>query len=136
MDIGGGPGVEAREQSVQGGWTSTRRQVAKTGAKAGVDVWRREEAVQQCAKIETGAARDDREPSAAGDAGEGLAREPAPVSGGEGLVGVDDIKQVVRNQGALVRRRLGGADLHLAIDGYGIAADDLAGELLRQTNGE
>ena len=74
--------------------------------------------------------------SAGGDAADGFAGEAAVVAGGEGLVGRGDVEQVVRDAGALVGRGLGGADLQAAVDGDGIAGDDLAGELLGKVEGE
>ena len=43
---------------------------------------------------------------------------------------------MVRDAGALGERGLGGADLHAAVDGDGVAADDLAGEALGESEGE
>ena len=95
-----------------------------------------EEAVDERAQVEAGAAGDDGQVAAFGDAGEGFAGQAAVVAGGAGLVGPGDVDQVVRDEGALFVRGLGGADLHLAIDGDGVAADDLAVELFGETQGE
>ena len=70
------------------------------------------------------------------DAGEGFAGLTAVVAGGAGLVGPCDVDHVVLDEGALFVRGLGGADLHLAVDGYGVATDDFAVELFGEAKGE
>ena len=65
-----------------------------------------------------------------GDLAEGCAGLAGVVAGGEGMVGGGDVDEVVRNEGALFERGLGGAEVHAAIDGYGVATDDFAVELL------
>ena len=109
----GGDGAETLAQS--GGWRRGR-----------------EESIDQCAKIESGAAGDDRQMAALDDAAEGLAGEPAVVSCGAGFVRRDDVDEVVRDHRALFARGLGGAYLHLAVDGDRVATDDLAVEFLRK----
>jgi hypothetical protein len=74
--------------------------------------------------------------SAFGDADDGFAGEPAVVAGGAGLVRLEDVDEVVGDAGALGERGLCGADLHAAIDGDGVATDDLAGEALGEGEGE
>ena len=49
---------------------------------------------------------------------------------------IGDVDEVMRDGGALLGRRLGGADVHAAIDLHGIHADDFAVELRRQAAGE
>ena len=74
--------------------------------------------------------------SSSGDAGDGFTGEAAVVSGSAGLVGVDDVDEVVEDEGTFLEGGLGSADLHLTIDGYGVAADDLAVECFCETDGE
>ena len=97
---------------------------------------RGEEAVDEGAQVEAGAAGDDGQVAAFGDSGEGFAGLAAVVAGGAGFVGPCDVDHVVLDEGALFVGRLGGADLHLAVDGDGVAADDLAVELLGEAEGE
>ena len=127
MDGGGGAGVEVGEQTMKGGCAATGGECAQTAAEIGVDGGRGKEAVEQRAEIEAGAAGDDGEAAdGQGDAGEGFAGETAPIAGGKGLIGVDDVEPVMRDEGALVGGGLGGANLEVAVDGDGVAADDLA----------
>ena len=46
------------------------------------------------------------------------------------LVGVYDVHQVMRNEGLLLWRRLGGADVHVPVHLAAVAVDDLAAETL------
>ena len=110
--------------------------VAEALALAGFLGGSGEEAVDEGSEVEAGAAGDDGQAAACGDAGEGFAGLAAVVAGGAGLVGPGDVDHVVRDEGALLVGWLGGADLHLAVDGYGVAADDLAVELLGEAEGE
>ena len=53
-------------------------------------------------------------------------------AGGERLVRLGDVEQMMWNECALLARRLGCADLKIAIQSDRIATDDFAGELLAQ----
>src|SRR5216683_304977 len=140
VDGCGGGGVEAGEDTVEVGWASVLTQLgcsfAETIAEAGLLGRGGEEAVDQGAEVEAGASGDDGEVAALGDACEGFAGLAAVVAGGAGLVGPGDVDHVVLDEGALFVRGLGRTDLHLAVDGYGVAADDLAIELLGEADGE
>ena len=70
------------------------------------------------------------------DSPDRLAGQTAVVSGGEGFGGVGDVDQVVRDAAALGWRGLGGSDLHLSVDGNGVATDDLSGEALGEAERE
>ncbi len=98
--------------------------------------WCGKEAVDEGAKVEAGASGDDGKMTALRDAAQGFARLAAVVSRGARFIGPGDVDHVVLDEGALFVRGLGGADLHLAVDGYGVAADDLAVELLGEADGE
>ena len=136
MDGGCGGGVETGEDAVQVGGAAGGGDFAEAIALAGFLRWCGEEAVDEGAQVEAGASGDDGEAASFGDAGEGFAGLAAVVAGGAGFVGPRDIDHVVLDESAFFAGGLGGADLHLAVDGYGVAADDLAVELLGETNGE
>ncbi len=89
-----------------------------------------EEAFCKRAEVEAGSAGDDGELSAAGDFAEGGAGAAAVFAGSKWLVGIGDIDEVMRDAGALCESGLGGADIHAAIDGDGIATHNLAVEAL------
>ena len=55
---------------------------------------------------------------------------------GAGFGGVGDVDQVMRDLAAFGWGGFGGADLHGAIDGDGVAADDLSGEAFGEVEGE
>jgi hypothetical protein len=95
-----------------------------------------EEAICKCAEIEAGSTGDDGEFVAVGNFAQGCAGLPAVVAGGEGLVGVGDVDEVMRDAGALFGCGFGGAEVHAAIDGDGIATDDFSVEALGERAGE
>ena len=89
-----------------------------------------EQAFGQGAQVEAGSAGDDGQFAAAGNIAQGGAGLAAVFAGGEGLIGIGDVDEVMRNAGALFGAGLGGAEVHAAIDGNGIATDDFAVEPL------
>ncbi len=99
------------------GWAALGCTLAQAVAEAGLLGWCGEEAVDEGPQVEAGASGDDGQAAALGDAGEGFASQTAVVAGGAGLVGPRDVDHVVLNEGAFFMRGLGGADLHLAVDG-------------------
>ena len=66
--------------------------------------------------------------SAIGNFAHGGSCEAAVIASGERLVRVGNIDEVMRDAGALFVRGFGGAEIHTAVDGDGIATDDLAVE--------
>ena len=70
-----------------------------------------------------------------GDLAQGGAGLTGVVAGGEGMVGGGDVDEMVLDLGALGERGLGGAEVHAAVDGYGVATDDFAVELLGEGEG-
>ena len=136
VDGGGGGFVEASEDAMEVGGAAGGGDVAEAFALTGL--WRRggKEAVDEGAEVEASASGDDGKVAAFGDTCEGFAGEAAVVPCGAGLVGPRDVDHVVRDEGALFVRGFGGADLHLAIDGDRVTADDLAVEVLSEMNGE
>ncbi len=102
---------------------------AEAFALAGFLGWRGEEAVDEGAQVEAGAAGDDGQVPAFNNSSKGFAGLAAVVPCGAGFIGRDDVDHVVLDEGALFVSGLSGADLHLAVDGYRVAADDLAAEL-------
>ena len=52
------------------------------------------------------------------------------VAGGAGVGWVVEVEAVVKDEGALGEGGLGGAELHVAVDGNGVAGEDLAAEAL------
>jgi len=90
---------------------------AESFALAGLLRGRWEEAVDESAEIEARASCDDGDVSAFGDTGERFAGLAAVVTCGAGLIRPRDVDHVVWDEGTLFLRGLGGADLHLAVDG-------------------
>src|SRR5262249_1471545 len=95
-----------------------------------------EEALQERLQVEAGPARDDRQPTPGRDAAERFAGAPRVLRRGEIRVGRDDVDEVVRNEGALLRKRLRAADVEAAIDRQAVAGDDLAAVAERQPERE
>jgi len=125
-------GVEAGEDAVQPSRSFGGFGAAEASANGiclfGRSLWSGEEPVDEGAEVESCSSSDDGEFFSSGDIGEGGAGEAAVVAGGEGLGRIDDVDQVVRDLAAFGWGGFGGADLHLAIDGNGVAADDFSGE--------
>ena len=128
--------VEAGEDAVKIGGAAGGGDVAEAFSLAGLLGWGREEAVNEGSEVEAGASDDDGDVAAFGNAGKGFAGLAAIVACSAGLVGPCDVDHVMRHEGALFARRLGGANLHLAIDGDRVAAYDFTVELLSETESE
>ena len=60
--------------------------------------------------------------------GDGFARQPRIFTGGEELVGIQDVDEVVRNAAPLVGRQLGGSDIEVPVDLQRVAVDHFAVE--------
>ena len=93
------------------------------------------------AEVEPADERVDVKPRAADDNRELPAREDIPHGGVRRLdiarnapllVRLGDVYQVVRRGGELVRRRLGRADVHAAVELHGVAGDNLGVQALRE----
>ncbi len=130
VDARGRCGIEAGEQAMQPGAAVALGAAAKALAQVFLASGAGEEAFSERAQVEAGAAGDDGEVAAAGDFAQGGSGEAAVVAGGEGLVGIGDVDEVMRDAGAFFGRGFGGAEVHAAIDGDGVAADDFAVEAL------
>ena len=64
------------------------------------------------------------------------AREQLELGHGERLADVEQVQQVMGDAVSLGRTRLGGPDVHAAIDRHGGGVDDLAAEPLGKSEGE
>ena len=98
-------GVEAGEETVEVGGALGRGEVAEAFAVARVLGRGGEEAIDERAQVEAGAAGDDGQVAAFGDAGEGFAGLTAVVARGAGLVWPCDIDHVVLDEGAVFAAR-------------------------------
>jgi hypothetical protein len=121
----GGRWIDARELGVKRRPAVLRGLRIECRADGGVGRRHRIEAVEQRLEVEHRAADEKRQRAARAD----LGNEPARVLDEErrrpGFGRIDDVDQVVRNERALGRARLRGADVHAAIDQRRIDADDL-----------
>jgi len=66
-----------------------------------------EEAFSKCPEVEAGSSRDDGEFVAVNDFAQSGAGEAAIVAGGEGLVGIGDVDEVMRDAGSFFERGFG-----------------------------
>src|SRR5262249_46225860 len=105
-------------------------------AKLGVARRPRKEALEEGLQIETGPARDDGQPATGRDATEGVAREPRVLRGGELRVGRDDVDEVVRNEGALLRKCPAAAAVQAAADRQAVGGAGPAAVALRNAERE
>src|SRR5687768_4026670 len=94
------------------------------------------QAAGQRAIVEPGAAGENRQLPPFMNAGNDPSRVARIVRGGVLLRRAGDVDQVMRNAAALMQRNLIGADIEPAIDGSGIAVDDLAVESLGNGNAQ
>ncbi len=133
---GGGRGVEPEQGVVEVFGAPGGGAPAQEFAQGGVLRGRGEESVEQRAGVEAGATGEDGQGVAFGELGENGAGVAGVVAGGAGLGGVVKVEQVVRDEEALRGRRLGGADLHVAVDGDGVAGEDFALEMPRESKRE
>ena len=88
--------------------------------------WGGEKSFDERAQIKASAASDDGQVASVRNSSEGLASLTAVVPCGAGFIGPDDVDHVVLDESAFFARGLGCAYFHLAINGYGVTADDLA----------
>lgn len=135
MDHRCGRRVEASEDAVEMSWAALLGAVTELSAEWFVAWWRGEQAVEKGAQIQAGSTNDDGQASAFGDSGDRFAGEAAVLASGAGLVGSEDVDQVVRHAGALGERGFSGADLHSSIDSDRVAGDDFAGKPLGEFKG-
>ena len=131
-----GCGVKAGEEPVQPLGLVPFGAAAEAAAEVFTTGRAREEAFGEGAEIEACSAGDDGEFVARGDVAEGGASAARVFSSGEGLVGVDDVDEVMRDAGALFGGGLGGAQVHAAVDSDGVAGDDFALEAFGESERE
>ena len=130
VDVNGccGGWIETREDTMKVCRTSGLADFAETFALAGLLGWGGEEPFDERAQIKAGAASDDGQVASVGNSSEDFTSLTAVVPRGAGFIWPDDVDHVVPDEGAFFERGLGCADFHLAINGYGVTADDLAME--------
>lgn len=136
VDASGGLGIGLGEAAMEGGQTNGGDLGPETLANGGVGAGAFEEAVEQGLDIHGGAADGDDGFAATLNIGGGLMGEVEELIDAEGLRGLDDVDQMAGDLPSLLERRLGGADVHAAVNLHGIDADDLAGEGTGQLEGE
>jgi len=130
VDSRGGCWVETGEEAMQPCRAVMLATALQTRAKVFLSRGTGKEAIREGAQIEAGSAGDDGKALARSYPLEGLTSKAAIFSGGERLVGIGDVDEVMRQACAVGGRGLGGADVHAAIDGDGVATDDFAVEAL------
>ena len=128
--------IDRRELGVQRRPAGARGALVDRGAHFGVGAGQRVEAVEQRLEVEHRAADQERDRAARAD------RRDRRIGIGDearrriALGRIDDVDQVVRHRGALARARLGGADVHAAIDERRVDADDLDRMARRERRGD
>ena len=116
--------------------TSTRRDRVESLAHLRVGAGTGKQPSRQRPIVEAGAADENRPASACVDVLDGCQRI-SRVPRRRVLLGrLDDVDQMMRDAALLLRRHLVGADIEAAVDGGGIAADDLAAAPQRQLDAE
>ena len=135
-DAGGGGGIEAGEETMEIFGAAGARAAAQAFAEllgAGGSV---RQAFEKGAEIEAGAGGDDGQALAGTKILEDFEGEAAVIAGGEDLVRLEEVHEVVRDGGLLGRANLGGADIEVAVDLGGIAAEDFSVPAASDFNGE
>ena len=136
MDVRRGDGIDLRESLVERGLADFGELVFDLLAQLPVGGRAVEQAAEQTLEIERRAA-DEEDLFAAGvDLGHrGGGR--FDVLGDAVLVGrLDDVEQMMRHGGAVCGRRLGGADVHAAIDRHRVERDDFGVESLGERDAD
>ena len=94
--------------------------------------WRSgEQTAHQHFQVQPSAADEQHRTLARLDIGDRLQRQLAVTGAVERLIGIDDVEQVMRHPGPLRRRRLGAADVEIAIHLARVGVDDLRAQALR-----
>ena len=124
LQPGGGRRIHLAQPLPQGAGAPRRELVLDPGPHRGVGAGQLEH-VQGRAHVESRAAHQDGDPAADADfceSGPGGALEVRD----RGLLGdVEDVEEVVGHPAPLLRGRLGGADVHPAVELHGVGVDDL-----------
>ena len=128
----GGDGVDRRELGVQGRPAFAGGACVDRGAHFGVGGGHRVEAVEPGLEVEHRAADQERDRAARADRLDRRARVGNEARRRVALRRVGDVDAVVRDRGAVGGARLGGADVHAAVDERRIDADDLDGVARRE----
>src|SRR5271169_1070119 len=95
-----------------------------------------EQAFEQGVQVKSGTANHNGETSSLCNFCQRSTGLTGVFAGGERFAGLDNIDKVMGDACAVLARRLGGADLKVAINGDRVATDYLAGELLHEPDGK
>ena len=128
VDAGGGLGVGEGELAVEDGEALVACPGEESPAKVGVWGGGFKEAFGKGLDVEAGASDGEGDGVGLADGGDGGIGVLDVLGDGEFVPGLGDIDAPVGNLGADMGGRLGGSDIHAAVDFHGIDADDLAGE--------
>ena len=134
MEPHGGHRVERRQPCMQGRVTLAVGLVLERSTERGVGPRSGEQTPKQRLEVERGP--PDKKGTLAARLDLGDCRQgPVSVLGDAGrFPGVEHVDQVMRNSSTLRQRRLGGADVHPAVERHRIEGDDLGPEPARQRN--
>lgn len=130
VDAGSSGGVEAGEEAVDVG------PGAEAGTEGGVGHGAGGEAAEKRAQIETGSAAEDRQMASGGNGGKEVFDFSGELSGGERLVSVTDIEEVMRWVLAFGGGKFGGADVEAAKHLEGVGVDDLPMETAGESDSQ
>jgi len=114
VNLPGGGGIESGKQAVERRRASSlaRRQAVAQRLVADRAF---EESFKKGPQVEPSATRQDGQPSAAGDFGDGAASQASVFAGGEQFVRIQDVDEVVRNSTAFGKGKLRGADIEVPV---------------------
>ena len=108
----------------------------KFGSYLRIGIGERVDAAKQRTKIKHRAAGQNRRASGGADRCNMRQCVPSKLTGRIRLVGVDDIYQAMRHSRLFLRVRLGGANVHAAIDQRGVDADQIGRHALAYGHGQ
>ena len=128
--------VDRRELGMQRGPARARARSSMSARTAGSASGKRIEAVEQRLEVQHRAADQQRHVAALANRRDRRARVGDEARRRIALGRVDDVDQVVRHGGALGGARLGGADVHAAVDERRVDADDLDRTPRRERGGD
>ena len=124
-----GGGIDLAQASVERRPAVAQRFLFDLGADGGIGGRHVVQALEQGLEVEHGAADQQGQVATRLDRLHGGAGVLHEACCAVALQGIDQVDQVVRGYGQFFRRRLGGADVHLAVDQGGIDTDDFHRQL-------
>ena len=136
VDAGGGGGIAFGEEVVEVGGGALAGEFSEAAAEVPVGLRAIEETFGDGFEVEGGASDEERDAVSGADIVDGRPGETSIEADAGMLVGVEDVDEVMGDEGALPGGRFGGGNIHTAVDSHGVKGYDLSMEMLREGDGD